>query len=228
MVVDQQGNEVVGEQGLLTLRRPWPAMLRTLYKDERRFVETYFQKLGRDVYLVGDAARQDEDGYFWVIGRVDDVINVSGHRLSTAEVESAIVAHPKVAESAVVAQAAASLGKASAPLVCTDGMPAASQRRLLAQLHNAGACLHYHGDFDWPGIRIGNFVMQEFNAQPWRFGRQDYNAAPVSELSLSDQPAIPSWDSGLAASMRQRGTAVHEEAVLETLLDDLSPRRETV
>ena len=94
-VVDEEGEDAGTEQGLLTLRRPWPAMLRTLYKEEDRFVETYWSKFGNDVYFVGDAARRDEDGYFWVIGRVDDVINVSGHRLSTAEVESAIVSHER-------------------------------------------------------------------------------------------------------------------------------------
>ncbi|MDQ5808526.1 MAG: acetate--CoA ligase, partial [Actinomycetota bacterium] len=80
-------------QGLLVLTQPWPSMLRTLYGDDDRFVETYFKRFGPETYLVGDAARQDDDGYFWVIGRIDDVINVSGHRLSTAEVESAIVSH---------------------------------------------------------------------------------------------------------------------------------------
>ena len=77
------------------LTRPWPSMLRTLYKDDERFIETYFKRFGKETYLVGDAARRDEDGYFWVIGRIDDVVNVSGHRLSTAEVESAIVAHAR-------------------------------------------------------------------------------------------------------------------------------------
>jgi acetyl-CoA synthetase len=91
-------------QGLLVLTQPWPSMLRTLYGDDERFVETYFEKFGKETYLVGDAARQDDDGYFWVIGRIDDVINVSGHRLSTAEVESAIVSHPDVAEAAVIGQ----------------------------------------------------------------------------------------------------------------------------
>ena len=90
--------------GLLVLTRPWPGMARTLYGDDERFVSTYFERFGPRTYLVGDAARRDGDGYFWIIGRTDDVINVSGHRLSTAEVESAIVAHPKVAESAVVAE----------------------------------------------------------------------------------------------------------------------------
>ncbi|HMC07229.1 MAG TPA: acetate--CoA ligase, partial [Solirubrobacterales bacterium] len=90
-VVDDEGNEVEdGEQGLLVLRSPWPGMLRTLYKEEDRFKETYYGKFGDTTYVVGDAARKDEDGYFWILGRVDDVVNVSGHRLSTAEVESAV------------------------------------------------------------------------------------------------------------------------------------------
>ena len=99
-------------QGLLVLTRPWPSMLRTLYKEEDRFVETYFERFGKETYLVGDAARRDEDGYFWVIGRIDDVVNVSGHRLSTAEVESAIVAHEKVAEAAVIGQSDEDTGQA--------------------------------------------------------------------------------------------------------------------
>ena len=95
-VLDEQGNEVpAGEQGLLALRRPWPGMLRTLFRDDERFKETYFSKWDETTYFVGDAARKDEDGYFWIVGRVDDVVNVSGHRLSTAEVESAIVSHPQ-------------------------------------------------------------------------------------------------------------------------------------
>ena len=109
------------EQGLLVLRRPWPGMLRTLYKDDDRFVETYFSRFGQENYLVGDAARNDDDGYFWIIGRVDDVINVSGHRLSTAEVESAIVAHPKVAEAAVIGQADEDTGQAIVAFVTLEG-----------------------------------------------------------------------------------------------------------
>jgi acetyl-CoA synthetase len=98
--------------GLLVLTRPWPGMLRTLYGDDERFVSTYFRRFGPRTYLVGDAARRDSDGYFWIIGRTDDVINVSGHRLSTAEVESAIGAHEKVTECAVVAEADALTGQA--------------------------------------------------------------------------------------------------------------------
>jgi acetyl-CoA synthetase len=120
-VLDEDGKEVEGEQGLLALRKPWPGMLRTLYKEDDRYVETYFSKFGKETYFVGDAARKDSDGYFWVIGRVDDVINVSGHRLSTAEVESAIVSHPKVAEAAVIGQADEDTGQSICAFVTLAG-----------------------------------------------------------------------------------------------------------
>jgi acetyl-CoA synthetase len=121
-VLDEDGNEVeAGTQGLLAIRRPWPSMLRTLFKDDDRFIETYFSKWDKRTYLVGDAAKADEDGYVSVIGRVDDVINVSGHRLSTAEVESAIVSHPKVAESAVIGQQDEDTGQSIAAFVTLEG-----------------------------------------------------------------------------------------------------------
>jgi acetyl-CoA synthetase len=120
-VVNEEGEEVDDEQGLLVVKRPWPGMLRTLYKDEDRFKETYFEKFGRDTYLVGDAARKDRDGCFWIIGRTDDVINVSGHRMSTAEVESAIVSYPKVAESAVIGQSDEDTGQAICAFVTLEG-----------------------------------------------------------------------------------------------------------
>jgi acetyl-CoA synthetase len=101
-VVDFQGKPVpTGEKGFLVIERPWPGMIRTILNDPRRYEEEYWQRVP-GVYFTGDAARQDEDGYFWILGRVDDVINVSGHRLSTMEVESALVRHPRVAEAAVV------------------------------------------------------------------------------------------------------------------------------
>jgi acetyl-CoA synthetase len=121
LVVDHDGNDAGHAQGYLTLREPWPSMLRTLYKEDERFVETYWEKYGRDVYFVGDASRRDEDGYFWVIGRVDDVINVSGHRLSTAEVESAIVSHHNVAEAAVIGQADEDTGQSITAFVTLEG-----------------------------------------------------------------------------------------------------------
>ena len=121
-VVDESSGEPLAEgQGLLVLERPWPSMLRTLYKEDERFVETYFERFGRQRYLVGDAARRDPDGFIWVIGRIDDVVNVSGHRLSTAEVESAIVAHPAVAEAAVIGQADEDTGQAICTFVTLTG-----------------------------------------------------------------------------------------------------------
>jgi acetyl-CoA synthetase len=111
-LVDEDGNEIGQGSGLLVLTQPWPSMLRTLYGDRDRFVKTYFERFGPRVYLAGDGARRDEDGYFWITGRIDDVINVSGHRLSTAEIESALVAHPGVAEAAVIAISDESTGQA--------------------------------------------------------------------------------------------------------------------
>ena len=106
-VVDAEGNSVaVDEGGFLVVRRPWPGMMRTLHGDEQRFRKSYWEHIrpadGSHLYFAGDGARRDRDGYFWVMGRVDDVINVSGHRLGTMEIESALVSHPAVAEAAVV------------------------------------------------------------------------------------------------------------------------------
>jgi len=121
-VVDEsEGKPLAEGQGLLVLTRPWPSMLRTLYKEPERFIETYFSRFGRETYLVGDAARRDKDAYLWVIGRIDDVVNVSGHRLSTAEVESAIVAHPMVAESAVIGQYDEDTGQSITAFVTLNG-----------------------------------------------------------------------------------------------------------
>jgi acetyl-CoA synthetase len=120
-VYDAEGNEVTEGGGFLVLQRPWPGMFRTLYKEPERYVETYWSKYGPDTYVVGDAARRDVDGYFWVVGRTDDVINVSGHRLSTMEVESAIVSHERVAEAAVVPQPDEATGQAIAAFVTMRG-----------------------------------------------------------------------------------------------------------
>ncbi len=101
-VVNEAGESVApNEEGYLVLKRPWPSMLRTIYGDPERYVRQYWSKYP-NMYLAGDSARRDEDGYFWIIGRVDDVLNVSGHRLGTAEVESALVSNPAVAEAAVI------------------------------------------------------------------------------------------------------------------------------
>jgi acetyl-CoA synthetase len=120
-VYDEQGNEVPpGGGGYLVLRRPWPAMLRGIYKDDERYRETYWSKYP-DTYFAGDGARIDEDGDFWLLGRVDDVMNVSGHRISTIEVESALVDHQKVAEAAVCGRADPSTGQAIVAFVSLKG-----------------------------------------------------------------------------------------------------------
>jgi acetyl-CoA synthetase len=120
-VYDEQGNEVApGGGGYLVLRRPWPAMLRGLYKEDERYRETYWSKYD-DTYFAGDGARIDDDGDFWLLGRVDDVMNVSGHRISTIEVESALVDHPKVAEAAVAGRSDATTGQAIVAFVSLKG-----------------------------------------------------------------------------------------------------------
>jgi acetyl-CoA synthetase len=102
-IVDGDGNELGPNQGgFLVIRKPWPSMLRGIWGDEARYVETYWKKFGGRFYFAGDGARRDEDGYFWIVGRIDDVIKVSGHRFSTMEVESALVSHASVVEAAVV------------------------------------------------------------------------------------------------------------------------------
>jgi len=102
IILREDGSEAgVNEGGWLCIKKPWPGIMRTIYKDPQRFKETYFSKFP-GYYCTGDGARRDQDGYYWLMGRIDDVINVSGHRIGTAEVESSLVSHPKVAEAAVV------------------------------------------------------------------------------------------------------------------------------
>ena len=102
-VVDEAGRSVpLGGGGYLVLKSPWPSMARTIYGDPERYEETYWRRFGKNVYFAGDGCKRDEDGYFWLLGRVDDVMNISGHRLSTMEVESALVDHQEVAEAAVI------------------------------------------------------------------------------------------------------------------------------
>jgi len=116
-VVDLQGRPVeANREGFLIVRRPWPSMFRTLWKDPQRYEDNYWRRI-EGVYMTGDAARRDPDGYFWVLGRVDDVMNVSGHRLSTMELESALVRHPAVAEAAVVGKPHEITGQAVACFV---------------------------------------------------------------------------------------------------------------
>ena len=116
-IVDAEGNDVpAGHGGWLVIAKPWPGMLRGIWGNEERYVEQYWSKIPH-CYLTGDNARIDEDGYYWIMGRIDDVINVSGHRLSTIEVESALVSHPAVAEAAAVGRPDEIKGQAIAVFV---------------------------------------------------------------------------------------------------------------
>lgn len=120
-ILDEEGNELgVNQGGLLAIRKPWPSMLRGIWGDPERFKETYWSKWP-GMYLAGDSARRDEDGYFWIMGRIDDVINVSGHRLSTMEVESALVSHDGVVEAAVVGRPDELTGQAIVAFVTPAG-----------------------------------------------------------------------------------------------------------
>ena len=103
-IVDDHGKPVKGADagGYLVIKKPWPSMLRTLWRDNDRYISAYWEKFKQGYYVAGDSAHRDKDGYYWIMGRIDDVLNVAGHRLGTMEVESALVAHPRVAEAAVV------------------------------------------------------------------------------------------------------------------------------
>jgi uncharacterized protein (TIGR02679 family) len=125
----------------------------------------------------------------------------------------------------LVAIAAARLGRASAPLVCTDGMPAAAQRTLLTELERRGARLMYHGDFDWPGLQIANHVTRTWHANLWRFSTEDYEVAvanaPHARHNLSGSSVAALWDGALMAAMERHGIAIAEESVAASLLADL-------
>ena len=139
-ILEESGNELgVDEGGMLVIKKPWPSMIRNVWGDEARYKKTYFPLMekggeSRFYYVVGDSAYQDEDGYFWILGRVDDVLNVSGHRLGTMEIESALVAHPQVAEAAVVGRPHEIKGEAvSAFVVLNTPIPEGEAREALVQ-----------------------------------------------------------------------------------------------
>jgi acetyl-CoA synthetase len=121
-IVDEAGNEVLGLQGgFLVIKRPFPSQIRTIWGDPERYKKSYFPEEMRGAYLAGDSAHRDEDGYFWIMGRIDDVLNVSGHRLGTMEIESALAANPLVAEAAVVGKPHEIKGEAIAAFVVLKG-----------------------------------------------------------------------------------------------------------
>lgn len=151
-VVDEEGNDMPdGEGGLLVVKKPWPSMIRTVWGDDERYKKTYFPLANKPYYVVGDSAYRDADGYFWILGRVDDVLNVSGHRLGTMEIESALVSHPQVAEAAVVGRPHDVKGEAiSAFVVLNVEIPDGEQREALVQeLRN------------WVGKEIGAIAKPE-------------------------------------------------------------------
>ncbi|MGH8205929.1 MAG: AMP-binding protein, partial [Steroidobacteraceae bacterium] len=123
-LVDERGRPVrrAGVGGYLVIKRPWPSLARTIWRDNERYLENYWNKFGGRYYVAGDGAYRDADGYIWIVGRIDDVLNVSGHRLGTMEIESALVAHPRVAEAAVVGRPHEIKGEAVfAYVVCRGG-----------------------------------------------------------------------------------------------------------
>jgi acetyl-CoA synthetase len=150
VLLDEHGKEIEGNgvSGLLAIKRPWPGMARTIQNDHERFIQTYLRPF-RGYYLTGDGCRRDEDGYYWITGRVDDVINVSGHRLGTAEVESALVTHPACAEAAVVGYPHPIKGQGMfAFVILNEGW--AESTELLGELKNE--VRHHIGPFATPDI----------------------------------------------------------------------------
>ncbi len=136
-IVDEEGNPVKGPEagGYLVIKRPWPSMLRTIWGDNARYLETYWSKFQNRYYVAGDSAHRDKDGYFWILGRIDDVLNVAGHRLGTAEIESALVAHPRVAEAAVVGRPHEIKGESVfAFVVCKGERPVGNTKAFVEEL----------------------------------------------------------------------------------------------
>ncbi|MGB6452179.1 MAG: acetate--CoA ligase [Steroidobacteraceae bacterium] len=135
-IVDERGERVTRPDagGYLVIRKPWPAMLRTIWGDNERYVQTYWEKFQGRFYVAGDGAHRDGDGYFWIMGRIDDVLNVAGHRLGTMEIESALVAHPRVAEAAVVGKPHEIKGEAVlAYVVCRGSKPSGAETAALVE-----------------------------------------------------------------------------------------------
>jgi acetyl-CoA synthetase len=134
-VVDDEGNELSDDStGLLVITEPWPSMLRTIWGDDDRYVDTYWSRFGTNTYFAGDGAKKDADGNIWLLGRVDDVMNVSGHRISTTEVESSLVGHPSVAEAAVVGASDPTTGQGIVAFVILRGNAEDSGDALVQEL----------------------------------------------------------------------------------------------
>ena len=138
-IVDDSGKPVKGADagGYLVIKKPWPSMLRTLWRDNDRYVSAYWEKFKQGYYVAGDSAHRDKDGYYWIMGRIDDVLNVAGHRLGTMEVESALVAHPRIAEAAVVGKPHEIKGESVfAFVVCRGQRPTGDTGALVKELRD--------------------------------------------------------------------------------------------
>jgi acetyl-CoA synthetase len=136
-IVDEDGKPVQGVEagGYLVISKPWPSMLRTIWGDNDRYIDTYWAKFGNKYYVAGDSAHRDADGFYWIMGRIDDVLNVAGHRLGTMEIESALVAHPRIAEAAVVGRPHDVKGEAVfAFVVCKGDRPAGDTKAFVEEL----------------------------------------------------------------------------------------------
>jgi acetyl-CoA synthetase len=202
-VFDEQGNEVgPGGGGYLVLRKPWPAMLRGIYGDHERYAETYWSKYS-GVYFAGDGARIDDDADFWLLGRVDDVMNVSGHRISTIEVESALVDHPSVAEAAVCGRMDSQTGQAIVAFVTLKGAEEGSEDRLVELRDHVG---HKIGPIakpanivftpELPKTRSGKIMR--------RLLRDVAENRPLGDTTTLADPAV-------VEEIRERGTAEQPE-----------------
>jgi acetyl-CoA synthetase len=138
-IVDEDGRPVTKADagGYLVIKKPWPAMLRTIWGDNHRYISTYWEKFQNRYYVAGDSAHRDEDGYYWIMGRIDDVLNVAGHRLGTMEIESALVAHSRIAEAAVVGRPHAIKGESVfAFVVCRGTRPTGDVTELIGELRD--------------------------------------------------------------------------------------------
>ncbi len=192
-VLDDQGNSVpLGSGGNLVVTRPWPGIARTIWGDPDRYVETYFSKYGPEVYLAGDGARRDAEGYYWLLGRVDDVMNVAGHRLSTYEIESALVDDPRVAEAAVVSRPDDLVGEAivafvtlKSGVVGDDEVAAELREHVLTMI---GKIARPHGIIftdDLPKTRSGK-IMRRLLRDVAR-GRQLGDVTTLANAEVVDQ-----------------------------------------
>jgi acetyl-CoA synthetase len=137
-ILNEKGEQIQVGGGLLAITRPWPGMLRGIYGDTQRYVDTYWSKWDKETYFPGDGAKRDAKGYFWILGRVDDVLNVSGHRIGTMEIEGALVDHHDVAEAAVIGKTHEIKGQAPAAFVTLKGGIEASPEKARELIDHVG------------------------------------------------------------------------------------------